>query len=41
MLVETAPGSQAVPLVVEWAHYADAPGVHWSAGAAALGTCVP
>jgi hypothetical protein len=41
MLVESAPGFPAAPLVVEWAHYADAPGVHWSAGAAALGTCVP
>jgi hypothetical protein len=40
MLVETAPGAAVVPLVVEWAQYADAPGVHWSAGAAALGTCV-
>ena len=38
MLVESAPGAAAAPLVVEWAHYADAPGVHWSAGAAALGT---
>ena len=41
MLVEAAPAAAAAPLVVEWAHYADAPGVHWSAGAAALGTCVP
>ena len=41
MLVESAPGAPPAPLVVEWAHYADAPGVHWSAGAAALGTCVP
>jgi hypothetical protein len=41
MLVEAAPGAPAAPLVVEWAHYADAPGVHWSAGAAALGTCIP
>jgi hypothetical protein len=41
MLVEVAPTAPVAPLVVEWAHYADAAGVHWSAGAAALGTCVP
>ena len=41
MLLEPAPAAAPVPLVVEWAHYADAAGVHWSAGAAALGTCVP
>ena len=40
MLVEPAPGSPVVPLVVEWAQYADAEGIHWAAGAAALGTCV-
>lgn len=41
MLVEAAPGEAAASLVVEWAHYADANGIHWSAGANALGTCVP
>jgi len=41
MLVEPAPGAADAPLVVEGAHYADAAGVRWSAGAAALGTCVP
>ena len=41
MLLEPAPAAPSVPLVVEWAHYADNAGVHWSAGAAALGTCVP
>ena len=41
MLVESAPAAAATPLVVEWAQYSDAPGVRWSAGAAALGTCVP
>ena len=42
MLIEPAPGASAVaPLVVEWAHYSDASGIRWSAGAAALGTCVP
>lgn len=41
MLVEPAPAAPAAPLVVEWAHYADAGGMQWSAGAAALGTCVP
>jgi hypothetical protein len=41
MLVEAAPGAPVAPLAVEWALYADAPGAHWSAGAAALGTCIP
>jgi hypothetical protein len=41
MLLEPAPGSPNAPLVVEWAHYANAGGLQWSAGANALGTCVP
>lgn len=41
MLVEPAPGASPTPLVVEWAHYADARGVRWSAGANALATCMP
>ena len=40
MLVEPAPGAAAAPLVVEWALYRDSGDVRWSAGAAALGTCV-
>lgn len=41
MLIEPAPFAPALPLVVEWSHYADTPTVHWSAGANAGGTCVP
>lgn len=40
MLVEGS-GSAMPSLVVEWAMYADGQGVHWGAGAAALGSCVP
>jgi hypothetical protein len=41
MLVGPAPGAPEAPLVVEWAQYGDTAGIRWSAGAAALGTCVP
>ena len=41
MLVGPAAGTPEAPLVVEWAQYGDAGGVRWSAGAAALGACVP
>ncbi|BCS31180.1 hypothetical protein TBR22_A03800 [Luteitalea sp. TBR-22] len=41
MLIEPAPGFADAPLAVEWSHYADAGGIRWSAGANALGTCVP
>ena len=40
MLVE-AEGAATSSLVVEWAMYADGHGVHWGAGAAALGSCMP
>jgi len=41
LAIEPADGQPDVPLVVEWALYADAGGQHWAAGATALGTCVP
>jgi hypothetical protein len=37
--IEPADGQPEVPLVVEWALYADGGGQRWAAGAAALGTC--
>jgi hypothetical protein len=39
--MEPAEGQPEVPLVVEWALYADAGVQRWAAGGAALGTCVP
>lgn len=41
MVIEPAAGYPDAALVVEWSHYADANGLHWSAGANALATCVP
>ncbi|HTV01725.1 MAG TPA: hypothetical protein VMF13_14355 [Luteitalea sp.] len=41
MLIGPSPTAPPSPLVVEWAQYGDAGGLRWSAGAAALGTCVP
>jgi hypothetical protein len=41
LAIEPADGQPEVPLVVEWALYADAGGQRWAAGATALGTCAP